>query len=173
MYTPKTMRVRKDTRPVMKSPADIKPLVMDLVPLKQEHMYAIAMDAGYRVIERYLVAVGGTEHVCVDVRSMFRKAIELNATYVCCVHNHPNGDPTPSSQDLECATRIQRAGSILGIHVLDSLVIAKNGIASMAALPAWQDDRLLDIFTKMQIMELPKFPLAVPGLVPPKKNGLH
>lgn len=152
MYTPKKMRVRKDTREPLTSPALAQKRMRDkMVDLKQEHMYVLLLDAGHRVVEEVLAAIGGAEHVCVDPRAIFRRAIELNASSVVLLHNHPSGDPTPSKQDGELTVRFQRAGSLLGITVLDHIVMAKNGAVSIATTPVWLSAHDLAVYASMDV----------------------
>jgi DNA repair protein RadC len=58
----------------------------------------------------------------VHPREVFKPAILANAAAVILAHNHPSGDPTPSIEDRLVTERLQRAGDVLGIKVLDSLV---------------------------------------------------
>lgn len=152
MYTPKKMRVRKDLREPLTSPALAQKRMRDkMVDLKQEHMYVLLLDAGHRVVEEVLAAIGGAEHVCVDPRAIFRRAIELNASSIVLLHNHPSGDPTPSVEDDNLTVRFQRAGALLGITLLDHIVMAKNGAVSIAATKAWLSTRDLAIYATMDV----------------------
>ncbi|MFH1790177.1 MAG: JAB domain-containing protein, partial [bacterium] len=62
----------------------------------------------------------------VHPREIFNEALKQNAASVILVHNHPSGDPEPSQDDLEITKRIQEAGKIMGIDVLDHVIITKN-----------------------------------------------
>jgi len=66
----------------------------------------------------------------VHPREIFAEALKQNAASVILVHNHPSGDPEPSEDDLEITKRIQEAGKIMGIDVLDHIIITKNKLFS-------------------------------------------
>ena len=70
------------------------------------------------------------DHVPVYPREMIKRALELDASALILVHNHPSGDPTPSTQDIEMTERIVLAASAVGISVHDHLVIGKSNEVS-------------------------------------------
>mgnify|MGYP003911149883 CR=1 FL=1 len=63
-----------------------------------------------------------------------RRALELSASAVILVHNHPSGDPTPSSSDVDMTRQVVDAGRALRITVHDHLVVGRHGVASLKAL---------------------------------------
>ena len=71
-------------------------------------------------------ARGTVDHVPVYPREVVKRALELNATALILVHNHPSGDPTPSQADIDMTAQIQRAADSLGITLHDHLVIGKS-----------------------------------------------
>jgi DNA repair protein RadC len=68
---------------------------------------------------------------------VFRPALRDAAAADVLVHNHPSGDPTPSAEDREITGRLVRAGSLLGIRVLDHVIVAECGYASLRDLGAF------------------------------------
>ncbi len=78
-------------------------------------------------------ARGTVDHVPVYPREVVKRALELNATALILVHNHPSGDPTPSQADIEMTAQIQRAADSLGITLHDHLVIGKSRALSFRA----------------------------------------
>ncbi len=70
-------------------------------------------------------ARGTVDHVPVYPREAIKRALELNATALILVHNHPSGDPTPSEQDITVTGQIQDAAGIMGIALHDHLIIGK------------------------------------------------
>lgn len=68
---------------------------------------------------------GTVDHVPVYPREVVKRALELNATALILVHNHPSGDPSPSNADIEMTQRIQDAADILGISLHDHIVVGK------------------------------------------------
>lgn len=79
------------------------------------------------------LARGTVDHVPVYPREVMRRALELNASALILVHNHPSGDPTPSEADIGMTTRIAGAAAVLGIAVHDHLVIGKGRETSFRA----------------------------------------
>ena len=76
---------------------------------------------------------GTVDHVPVYPREVVKRALELNASALILVHNHPSGDPTPSSADIEMTQAIKEAAEILGITLHDHLVIGKAQEVSFRA----------------------------------------
>ncbi len=79
-------------------------------------------------------AKGTVDHVPVYPREVVRRALELNASAVILVHNHPSGDPTPSQADIDMTRRIEFAAKAVGVVVHDHVVIGKGREASFRAL---------------------------------------
>ncbi|MBT53239.1 MAG: hypothetical protein CMF72_07560 [Mameliella sp.] len=71
-------------------------------------------------------ARGTVDHVPVYPREVVKRALELNASAIILVHNHPSGDPTPSQADIDMTAQIQMAADALGITLHDHLVIGKS-----------------------------------------------
>ncbi|SIS52215.1 DNA repair protein RadC [Paracoccus saliphilus] len=71
-------------------------------------------------------ARGTVDHVPVYPREIIRRALELNASALILVHNHPSGDPTPSESDIAMTAQIARAADSMGITIHDHLIIGKS-----------------------------------------------
>ncbi|WP_435165029.1 RadC family protein [Falsirhodobacter sp. 1013] len=69
---------------------------------------------------------GTVDHVPVYPREVMKRALELNASAIIVVHNHPSGDPTPSQADISMTIQIQDAGQVLGVTLHDHLIIGKE-----------------------------------------------
>ncbi len=78
-------------------------------------------------------ASGTVDHVPVYPREVMRRALDLNASALILVHNHPSGDPTPSQADIAMTARIQTAAEALSITLHDHLIIGKEGELSFRA----------------------------------------
>ena len=78
--------------------------------------------------------VGTVDHAPVYPREVVKRALELSATAVILVHNHPSGDPTPSRADIQMTQQIVAVASLLGISVHDHIIVGKNGHASLKGL---------------------------------------
>ena len=97
----------------------------------EEHFAVLLLDARHRVLRAVTVFKGTLTASLVHPREVFRVALKEAAAALVLVHNHPSGDPTPSREDVEVTGRLARAGEILGIPVLDHVVIAERGFASL------------------------------------------
>jgi DNA repair protein RadC len=71
-------------------------------------------------------ARGTVDHVPVYPREVVKRSLELNASAIILVHNHPSGDPTPSDADIAMTLQIQEAGQVLGVILHDHLIIGKS-----------------------------------------------
>ena len=100
---------------------------------EQEAFLVLCLDAKHRVIgDPVLVALGTATTVEVHPRDVFRAAVRRNACAVIVGHNHPSGDCEPSSEDRMLTRRLQEAGDVLGIPVLDHLVATRGRYVSLA-----------------------------------------
>lgn len=78
-------------------------------------------------------ARGTVDHVPVYPREVVKRALELNASALILVHNHPSGDPTPSESDIVMTTQVQEAAQVLGLVLHDHLIIGKSRELSFRA----------------------------------------
>lgn len=91
-----------------------------------EQFRVLYLDTKNTLIEDEEQARGTVNHVPVYPREVAKRALELNATALILVHNHPSGDPTPSAADIEMTRKVQDAGQALGIALHDHLIIGKS-----------------------------------------------
>ena len=105
-------------------PQDVAALVADEMSLyEQEILRVFLLDTRNRVIKSVDVVKGSVNSAQVRIAELFRDAIRYNATAIILAHNHPSGDPTPSSDDIALTRQAAKAGEMLDIAVLDHLVI--------------------------------------------------
>ena len=114
-----------------RSPLDIYNAVKDYATRETEHFLAVTLDGAHNIINVHLVTMGLVNRTLAHPREVFRPSIMDNATAIILVHNHPSGNLEPSEDDLELTTRMQRAGSLIGIGVLDHIIISRNGYRSL------------------------------------------
>jgi len=81
-----------------------------------------------------LQQVGTIDHTPVYPREVVKRALELSATAIIMVHNHPSGDPTPSTADIQMTKSIVDIANPLGISVHDHIIVGKNGHASLKGM---------------------------------------
>lgn len=93
----------------------------------REHFVAIYLDGRHRPIAHQIVSIGTATASLVHPREVFQPAVLLGACAVVVAHNHPSGDPSPSSEDREVTKRLAEAGNLLGITLLDSIVWTRSG----------------------------------------------
>lgn len=93
----------------------------------REHFVAIYLDGRHRPIAHSVVSVGTATAALVHPREVFQPGVLAGAAAVIVLHNHPSGDAGPSREDREISERLKKAGEILGIAVLDSLVWTADG----------------------------------------------
>ena len=106
---------------------DLAALFSDLRKKEQEHFYCVTLNAAHEVIKRHRITIGLVNQAPVHPREAFRHAVKDNAVAVAFAHNHPGGSAEPSEQDVRATLRLVEAGELLGIHVLDHLVMSRNG----------------------------------------------
>lgn len=74
----------------------------------------------------HVVAIGTVTGVEVHPRDVFRAAIAANAAGIVVLHNHPSGDPTPSTEDLQLTRKLKACGDLLGVPVVDHVVVTAD-----------------------------------------------
>lgn len=99
-----------------------------------EQFRILYLDRKNVLIADEVQASGTVDHVPVYPREVVKRALELNASALILVHNHPSGDPTPSPQDIDMTQQIIDAGGTMGLVVHDHVIIGKEEDASFRAL---------------------------------------
>lgn len=99
----------------------------------REHFVAVMLNCRMQVIGVSTVSVGSLDSCPVHARELFKPAILAGAFAVLIAHNHPSGDATPSSQDIELTARMIACGELLGIEIVDHVVIGDGRHCSMRA----------------------------------------
>lgn len=99
--------------------------------LRKEVFHCILLDVKNRLIRDLKISEGTLTASLIHPRESFRDAIKESAASVIFIHNHPSGDPTPSSEDIAITEKLGKAGETLGIKMLDHIIIADGGYTSM------------------------------------------
>jgi DNA repair protein RadC len=99
-----------------------------------EQFRILFLDKRNQIIADEVQQKGTVDHTPVYVREVVKRALELSATAIVLVHNHPSGDPTPSRADIEMTKQIVSAAKNLGIVVHDHIIVGKQGHASFRGL---------------------------------------
>jgi DNA repair protein RadC len=100
----------------------------------REQFRVLFLDKKNQLIADEIMNHGTVDHAPVYPREIMRRALELSASAVILVHNHPSGDPSPSSADVDMTRQVVEAGRPLRITVHDHLVVGREGVASFKAL---------------------------------------
>jgi len=101
---------------------------------KVEQFRILFLDRKNGVIADEVQQRGTVDHTPVYPREVVKRALELNASSILMVHNHPSGDPTPSRADIEMTREVREAAEKLGISLHDHVIISKSGHNSFKAM---------------------------------------
>jgi DNA repair protein RadC len=101
---------------------------------QNEHFRLLFLDRKNRLIRDEVQARGTVDHTPVYIREVVKRALELGATALILVHNHPSGDPTPSRADIDMTRDIAKAAAPLGVTIHDHIIVGKGEPASLRAL---------------------------------------
>jgi DNA repair protein RadC len=100
----------------------------------KEQFRLLFLDKRNQLIADEIQQTGTVDHTPVYPREVIKRALELSATALILVHNHPSGDPTPSQADIQMTKAIVQIATPLGISVHDHIIVGKNGHASLKGL---------------------------------------
>ena len=127
----KECRARKAEAPLKRkiaftNPADVSAMVISrLGDCEREEFWTILVDNKNRLQAFEKISQGTVDQAPVFPREIMSLAIQWKSSGLILVHNHPGGDPTPSSQDIQLTNKLKSLGKDMGIRVLDHLVVAE------------------------------------------------
>jgi DNA repair protein RadC len=108
-------------------------LTIDMAHLTVERVRVLYLNAQNMLIHDEHVGDGSIDEAAIHPREVIRRALDLGATALILVHNHPSGSPQPSRADIQITNRIAEAGRLLGIVVHDHVIIGREGHVSLKA----------------------------------------
>ncbi len=108
-------------------------LTIDMAHLTVERVRVLYLNAQNMLIHDEHVGDGSIDEAAIHPREVIRRALDLGATALIVVHNHPSGSPEPSRADIAITNRIAEAGRLLGIVVHDNVIIGREGHVSLKA----------------------------------------
>ncbi len=124
-----------EERAVIRSPEDVSNLMQgELGLLDQEHLRVLLINTRNQVLGMHEVYRGSVHTAVVRIGELFREALRQNAPCIILVHNHPSGDPAPSSEDISMTKQAIAAGELLDVEVLDHVIIAHARFASLKSM---------------------------------------
>ena len=119
-------------RPRVHGPEDIARLLQpEMELLQQEEVRLLVLDTKHHVLAQPTLYRGSINSSPARVAEVFREAVRRNAFTIVLVHNHPSGDPAPSSADIDFTEAVVAAGALLDLKVLDHLVFGHGRYVSM------------------------------------------
>ncbi|WP_395667151.1 RadC family protein, partial [Methylocella sp.] len=128
-------RAELETRPSLSSlPAVVDYCRAAMAHLDHEELRVLFLDTKNFLIADEVQGVGTVNQAPAYPREIMRRALELAATGVILVHNHPSGDPSPSREDVAMTREIVAVGKPLGVVVHDHLIVGRRGHASLKTL---------------------------------------
>ncbi|QCX40096.1 JAB domain-containing protein [Aureibaculum algae] len=107
----------------------MQPIIGELL---HEEFWLLYLNNSNKIIYKNKLSSGGITGTLVDVRMLFKKALELSSVAIILSHNHPSGNLKPSKADIDLTKKIQEAGKTLDIKVLDHLIITEKDYFSFA-----------------------------------------
>lgn len=132
------LRLMRDSimqRPVLASWASVLEYCRAAMGFEAREQFRILfLDKKNRLIADEVQQQGTVDHTPVYIREVVKRALELSASAIILVHNHPSGDPTPSRADIDMTRQIVDAAKPLGIGVHDHIIVGRQGHASLKAL---------------------------------------
>jgi DNA repair protein RadC len=108
-------------------------LTIDMAHLTVERVRVLYLNTKNMLIHDEHVGDGSIDEASIHPREVIRRALDLGATALILVHNHPSGSPEPSRADIQITNRIAEAGRLLGITVHDHVIIGRHGHVSLKA----------------------------------------
>ena len=108
-------------------------LTIDMAHLTVERVRVLYLDTKNRLIRDEHVTDGSIDEASIHPREVIRRALDLGASALILVHNHPSGNPEPSRADIHITNQIAEAGRLLGIMVHDHVIIGREGHVSLKA----------------------------------------
>lgn len=119
--------------PKIASSKDVANLMQPIIgDLQHEEFWVLYLNNSNKVLAKHQISKGGLTATLVDVRLLYKRALELAAVGLVVCHNHPSGKLKPSRADIELTQKIKTAGETLDIKLLDHLIITEKAYFSFA-----------------------------------------
>lgn len=106
-------------------------LMEEMVYERREVFMSILLNTKLQIESKMIVSIGNLDTAPVHPREVFGPAVRRSAAAVIVAHNHPSGDPTPSSEDIAVTARLEEASKIIGIKLLDHVIVGNGCFTSM------------------------------------------
>lgn len=120
------------------SPARVYELLRHLAFADREEFHVILLDVRGRLIKSACIAQGSVSQCPVSPRELLREAIRAAAHSIIFVHNHPSGDPSPSTDDVSLTERLRAAAELIGVSARDHVIVASTSYFSFVEAGRWR-----------------------------------
>ena len=120
-------------QPIIDSPEKAAEQLSDIRDKKQEYFVCLTLDGANRLIAKRTISIGTLTSSLVHPREVFADAITDRAASIIVAHNHPSGSLNPSIADLEVTERLNSAGELLGIKLIDHLIVTPKAYATISS----------------------------------------
>ncbi|MBB2182987.1 DNA repair protein RadC [Lachnospiraceae bacterium MD1] len=105
--------------------------MQDMRHLTREQVLLLMMDTKSKIIKDMIISEGTINTSIMPTREIFVQALKYEAVNIILIHNHPSGDPTPSTEDIRVTKRISEAGNLVGITLMDHIILGDNKYISL------------------------------------------
>lgn len=123
---------KTDEKFTIRSPKDAATYLMqDMTSLNQEHFVTLFLNVKNQILHKQTIFIGSLNASIVHPREIFREAVKRSAASIICAHNHPSGNPSPSTEDIDVTKRLYEAGLLMGIELLDHVIIGDHQFISL------------------------------------------
>ena len=121
----------KSDQPIIDSPEKAVEQLADIRDKKQEYFVCLTLDGANRLIAKRIITIGTLTSSLVHPREVFADSLTDRAASIIVAHNHPSGSLIPSDADVQVTERLQEAGELLGIKLIDHIIVAKESFKSI------------------------------------------
>ena len=131
--------------PILDIPGNVFKLMRSqLIGLEVEKFWSLSLNRKNRVLQSHEATSGTVSNSLAHPREIFRKAIRCGASSLICVHNHPSGDPSPSTPDIRVTRQLKEASKIICVRLLDHVIVgSKAGDPSRLGWYSFQESGLI------------------------------
>jgi DNA repair protein RadC len=121
--------------PLIRSIDDVYRHCYGLVHRSQEHLHILMVNNRYQLIHEQTVGIGDLQGMKVRIPDILQAVLQREVRAFVLVHNHPSGDPAPSTEDVEFSQDLLKAAAYFNIELLDHVIVASGGCSSALKLP--------------------------------------
>lgn len=105
--------------------------MQDMRHLTREQVMLLMLDSKNKLIKDMIISTGTVNTSLMPIREVFVQALKFEAVNIILLHNHPSGDPSPSTEDIQVTRKLTEAGNLIGISLMDHIIIGDNKYISL------------------------------------------